>query len=254
MPIQSLNSVEKDGFFRGLLIGRPGNGKTIAAGGWPGKTLVFDADNRATPLLDFYPERKGEIDRLVLTAGNYRESVDVVNSQIIKPVYQNYIFDGITAFSTLLIIMMMNAKGEGVGKITKSGIAVPSWDEFNGEAIILSQFLEALKSIKGNVFVTGHPVKKTDMKGEVTESIISFGTKVPSMVYGYFDNVFYFDYEFAVMGTNTNIKRIVRTSPSATYKEAKCAYTKVPDVIDITSPARTYKPGFGLYDKIKEFI
>jgi len=250
MPKQ-LSKVEIDKNFRALLVGPTGRGKTIAASSWPGKTLIIDFDNRHKPIIDWYPDRLDEIEVEVITPLNYWDTFHpLVNRLTTANPYQNIVIDGITSLSNTTVVMQMIVKGADPksGKITKGGVAVPSWDEFNGEAMLITQLLETLKSIKCNLFVTAHPVFKTRIEGTKSikeTSIISFGTKLAPMIPSYFDEVYYFDYEFDI-NSGKPVKRNVFTAPTGDYPDAKTALKGLPMKFDITNR--------NFYDLMKEFL
>jgi AAA domain-containing protein len=251
MPIQ-LSKVPTDKNFRALFIGPTGRGKTIAASSWPGKTLIVDFDHRHKPVIDWFPERLDEISIEVIYPRNYWDTfVPLINDlESGKLRFDNVSIDGITTLSNTTVVMQMIAKGMGPekGKITKGGVAVPSWDEFNGEAMLITQLLETLKSIRCNLFVTAHPVQKTRIEGTKSireTSIISFGTKLAPMVPTYFDEVYAFDYEFDI-NSGKPVKRYVYTAPTADYPDVKSALKGLPPRLDIT--------GKNLYDVMKEYL
>lgn len=237
--------------FRALFVGPTGRGKTIAAASWPGKTLIIDFDNRHKPVIDWYPERLGEIEVEVITPVNYWDTFHpLINKLVNINPYQNIIVDGITSLSNTTVVMQMIVKGQDpkAGKFTKGGVPVPSWDEFNGEAMLITQLLETLKSLKCNLFVTGHPVSKTQIEGTKTiktSSIISFGTKLGPMIPAYFDEVYYFEYEFDI-NSGKPVKRLVNTAATGDYPDAKTAIKGMPPQLNIT--------GKNLYDEIKAYL
>lgn len=258
----NLNSETYEKFFKGLFVGGTGRGKTIAASSWPGKTLILDFDGRHKPIIDWYPERvkAGDFTAEIITPENFWTHFKPLVNNIVKyNPYQNVILDGITTLSTTTIVMQMMAKGsfanwfgkkeEGM-KITSGGIAVPGWDEMNGETMIISTLLETLKSLKCNLFITAHPVTRTainaNKKATRYYSITTFGPKVESIIPTYFDEVFYFDYKVDIdnMGKEI-IKRTCYTGPSEDYFEAKCSL-KMPKEIDYTNK--------NLYDCVKDYL
>lgn len=263
MPI-SLEDSNDDKNFRGLFIGPTGTGKTCMACSFPGKILVFDFDKRFKPLKTFYPERLKEIEIEVITTKNYRTTFHtMVNDLQNNNPYDLILLDGITGLSTTTVVMQMEMKGDylsggsgaGGGKVVKGGISVPSWDEFNGEAMIITGLLESLKSLKCNLIVTAHPIHKADMKGNKWRDIVAYGTKTGPMIPGYFDNVFYFDYDYdGVMSSTGAPKRKVYTRPTQEFPGAKNAYQEMPGVIDVTVDEGLARPGQGLYEKIKDYI
>jgi hypothetical protein len=264
MPI-NLSNANYEKFFRGLFVSPTGRGKTIAASSWPGKTLVLDFDGRHRPIIDWYPERVKAGDFVVeeTNPANFWSKFKPCIDELCKfNPYQNIILDGITTLSTTTVVMQMLVKGswadwgnkktdEGKGqKVNTGGVMVPSWDEFNGEAMIISTLLETLKSFKCNLFVTAHPIQRTaiDAKKKASKytSITTFGPKIESIIPAYFDEVWYFDYVVDTdnMGKEV-IKRTCYTSPCEDYMEAKTAL-KVPKSFDYTDK--------NLYDCVKEYL
>lgn len=265
----NLNSEKYSKRFRALFVGPTGRGKTIAAASFPGRTLDIDFDSRHRPIIDWFPER--------VAAGDY--AVQEVNADnfwpIFKPLmdglkqhnpYENIILDGITSLSTTTVVMQMKVKGSFQNwfgkdkgnsddtkgsKITSGGIMVPGWDEFNGEAMIISTLLEYLRSLDCNLFVTAHPVRRTlineKKKAEKYTSITTFGPKVESIIPTYFDEVWYFDYRVDTDAQGRElIRRTCYTQPSEDYFEAKTALKGIPASIDYTDK--------NLYDLVKEYL
>jgi hypothetical protein len=261
----NLNNVSYEKFFRGLFVSPTGRGKTIGASSWPGKTLILDFDGRHRPIIDWYPERVKAGDFVVeeVNPANFWTKFKPCIDGLCKyNEYQNILLDGITTLSTTTVVMQMLVKGswadwgnkkadEGKGqKINTGGVMVPSWDEFNGEAMIISTLLETLKSMKCNLFVTAHPIQRTKIepnkKASKYTSITTFGPKIESIIPAYFDEVWYFDYEVASDNNGQEvIKRTCYTSPCEDYLEAKTAL-KIPKMIDYT--------GKNLYDCVKDYL
>jgi len=264
----NLNSEKYEKFVKALFVGPTGRGKTIAASSWPGKTMIYDFDDRHRPVIDWYSERvkNGDFSVESIHPRNFWTTfVPSVKALGSHNPYDNIIVDGITTLTTTTVTMQMIAKGsfdnwfekrgtedaKGQGKVTSGGIAVPGWDEFNGEAMIVSTLLETLKSFKCNVFITAHPVQRTridpsNKKSSKYTSLVTFGPKVESLIPTYFDEVWYFDYKVDTdsMGREL-IKRTCYTHPSEDYMEAKTAM-KIPKEIDYTDK--------NLYDVIKDFL
>ena len=259
----NLNSTKYENFVRALLVGATGRGKTIAAASWPGKTLVLDFDGRHRPIINWYPDRVKAGDFVVeeITPYNFWSVFKplVAGLATYNP-YQNIILDGVTSLSTCTVVMQMLVKGSfqhfdptkkvDGAKITAGGIMVPTWDEFNGEAMVISTLLESLRSLKCNLFLTAHPVQRT-MIGEKNKanrytSITTFGPKIESIIPTYFDEVWYFDYK---VDSAPNGKEIIRrtcyTQPCEDYFEAKSALG-LPPQIDYTNK--------NLYDCMKDYL
>lgn len=205
-----------------LLIGKPGSGKTLAGASFheAGPSEFIDFDGRMKPVNLYYPKARihfSKFDVTNLETFAYHYIPDLVK---VCP-YRNVQLAGITALSTVAISYQMFARRAGNDplKKTKGGLMVPSWDEFNGEAMIIGQVLDALKALPCNVFVEAHPVTRLDItKAEKYTSLVAFGPKVESLIPGYFDEIWYFTSEIGIQG---DISYVVYTKPSAEYPMAK---------------------------------
>lgn len=257
----NLNSEKYEKFVKALLVAPTGRGKTIGAASWPGRTLVLDFDDRHRPIIDWFPERvaAGDFDVESITAKNFWSVFKpLMNNLGTHNPYANILCDGITSMSNCTVMTQMMAKGgfdnwfkrEDKGsKITTGGVMVPGWDEFNGEAMLMSLVLEMLKAFKCNLFVTAHPVQRTKIEGTKSvkySSITTFGPKIESIIPTYFDEVWYMDYRLEADDKGkTYIKRVCYTSPCDDYLEAKTAKS-FPPAIDYTDK--------NLYDLMKDYL
>lgn len=245
----NIKKVATDKNFRGLFIGPTGRGKTIAAASFPGKVLVIDFDRRYEPLVDWYPDRD-DIDIEVITAGNYWTVFHpLIERLAVSNPYSTIILDGITGCSNTTISMQLIARGshkdkDFAPKTTKGGIPVASWDEFNGETSAITTLLEILKGLNCNLIVTAHPVEKTTGGGNKWTSIVAYGNKLGPMIPGYFNEVYFIDYEFGL--SSNDIKRVVLTRPTDRYPDCKTAMTNLPARFDITDK--------NFYDLLKPYI
>jgi AAA domain len=208
--------------FMVLLIGKPGSGKTLSGVSFheSGPMEFIDFDGRMKPVKLYYPKArihysKFDVSNLEKFAYNY------IPDLVKDCPYKNVQLAGITALSTVAISyqMFQRRAGNDPLKKTRGGLMVPSWDEFNGEAMIIGQVLDALKALPCNVFVEAHPVTRTDItKAEKYTSLVAFGPKVESLIPGYFDEIWYFTSEFGIQG---DLKYVVYTKPSNEYPLAK---------------------------------
>lgn len=257
----NLNQIKKDSNFRALFIGPSGMGKTLSAASWPGKTLIFDFDNRYMPILSWYPERvkAGEFEIFQVNAknllqgpNNFKDEVDkLLNS---NP-YANIILDGITTMTNTALNMQMVAKGKDTigGQFIfdkDNKLVVPTWPEFSGLAMIVSSFLEIIKGFNCNFFVTAHPVMRSDMKtGRKYETIVYAGPKGESIIPNYFDDVYDFDIEAAGISAGQGSRRIVTTEMGPNSPLSKTAIKGLPAKIDITAPKQPT-----LYEQVKKYL
>lgn len=196
--------------FMGLFISDNGNGKTVAAASWPGPIKFYDFDGRMQPVKLFYPNRRDISYDIV--------GVDTVRPQGSFPGSLNFtdfckefedlqercpwatvVIDSITALTATIVMFMLGIKRrEGGGKKLSGGIQVPTWDEFNGETATVQQILDVAKILPCNVIFTAHPIDKSiDTGGTMKKarSIAAYGTKTPSIIPIYFNEIYQFGVE-----------------------------------------------------------
>lgn len=206
--------------FKGLFIGATGNRKTASACSWheAGPLWVGDFDGKLDVVKEIMPNADVEYD--TFGPHNYYKFLKTVGEklQFMEQKKGTVVIDSFTMLTTSIIGWQMDIKtGGGSAKVTKSGLVVPSWDEFNGEASEVTKLLEMIKLAKCNVILTAHPVKKTKIdgdKGTVVESIASMGVKSPDLVPGYFKEVYYFSL-VPNIDANKGPDFVVQTQPSA---------------------------------------
>ena len=239
-----------------LFISDNGNGKTVAAASFPGPIKFFDFDGRMQPVKLFYPNRR-DID------------YDLVGMEAVRPnasfpgcisfmdfakqfedlqdrcPWATVVVDSITALTATAVGFQLGIKAkDGKGKKLSSGIQVPTWDEFNGETSVVQQILDVAKVLPCNVIFTAHPVDKSiDMGGTLKKarSIAAYGTKTPSLVPIYFNEIYQFGIE-PPAAPNEPAQRFVLTQP--TGKDMAKTALPLPPRINITG-----KP---LYPILKE--
>lgn len=190
-----------------LLVGKNGNGKTVQVASFaeagPGK--IFDFDGRMDSIKAVYPDLDIEYDTYGVREVKNPDGSSKIKSldQFMKEFidltkscpYKWICVDSITSLTTTCINYQMVIKG-GENKTTKGGVQVPSWDEFNGEAMMVSRMLDIAKMLPCHVIFTAHPVQKMDINNQkITESIVSFGVKVPNLIPGYFNEIFFLEME-----------------------------------------------------------
>jgi hypothetical protein len=201
----NLKSKRLGGIFRGLFVGVTGVGKTVAAGSFPGPMMVYDFDDRVEPLRQFYPNRD-DIEYKTVVSGKVRHRRDAINfkdwCQEFEDLqdrcdYETIIIDSFTSLSNCSIQYQMGINTDP--KLSKGGIEIPFMDEYKGETQVASQILEVMKNLECHVIFTAHPVNKLMLTkpGEMESmrsyrSITAHGTKTPSFVPNYFNEMHYF--------------------------------------------------------------
>ena len=239
-----------------LFISDNGNGKTVAAASFPGPIKFYDFDGRMQPVKLFYPNRK-DIDYDIVGIEEQRPTGDYPGCigfmQFAKQFeelqdrcpWATVVVDSFTALTAVAVGFQLGIKArEGKGKKLSSGIQVPSWDEFNGEASVVQQILDVAKILPCNMIFTAHPVDKSiDTGGTLKKarSIAAYGTKTPSLVPIYFNEIYQFGIE-PPSAPDQPAQRFVLTQP--TGKDMAKTALPLPPRIDITN-----KP---LYPILKE--
>lgn len=211
-----------DDKFMALFIGKPGAGKTLAGASFyeAGPMEFADFDGRMKPVKLHYPN--ADINYTKFNITNILKFTDSYLPNLLQRCdYKTFQLAGITSFTNTAVMMQMAMRrgSNEIGKVTKGGIMVPSWDEYSGEAMMLSQSLDMLRALPCNVIVEAHPVARINMESATKyTSIVSFGPKVESVIPAYFDEIWYFTTEFDIDGL---LKYVVNTRPSSEFPLAK---------------------------------
>lgn len=205
-----------------LFIGKPGTGKTLAGASFRelGPMEFLDFDDRMQPVKLFYPELDIDYDKF--NVGNLEDFAYKFMPDLLKRCdYKVVQLAGLTSLTVTAVTYQMHQKRGGDNlKKTKGGLMVPSWDEFNGEAMIVSQVLDMMKALPATIIMEAHPVARSKMGGDGTSysSLTAFGPKVESLVPGYFNEIYYFTTETDMQGVT---KYVCRTKPNEEYPLAK---------------------------------
>jgi AAA domain len=215
----SAESIQPDGKFMGLFIGRSGSGKTAAALSFPHPIKVLDLDQRIRGGLmpwivkkgidydSFPPKQQG----IIFTKLNEVFTTLQVGCNMGTNVYETLVVDSITwaAIDLLLDAMPLTHSGsssrESGKKIGTMEIAGPSDYQFQSTGIY--QILAFLKSLPiKNIIVTAHIVNKWGRKknsegkiidpygpSEIIGDQLSLTDKLAENVPSSFDHVFLFE-------------------------------------------------------------
>lgn len=243
---QKISSIKPGGLIRALFIGENGTGKSTAAASFPEPILFYDFDKRMMPVRNQFPQK--DIDFITVDVKNFGGFRDHLESLQDRNRYRTIVGpDSFTSFTTLCVVYQILLRG-GDAKATKGGIAIPGFDEYNGETMLASSVIEILKSLNCNIIVTAHPLTKTESiggKSVRSRVITSYGTKIATMLPGYFDEIYNFMIEPAI-SVKDKPRRVVHTQHMGTDL-AKSAIPALPAEVDITDR-------YDFYDVLQSYI
>lgn len=231
----STKDINKETGLKILLYSENGFGKSIAAGSFykAGPIRVWDFDGRMKPLSTYYPGV--DINYDTFDSDNFRQFLDELETLQDKCPWKTIVLDSVTSASNACVVYQLKMKDKL--KTTKGGLPATSWDEINGETVLFTKALEACKLIhrKFNTHIiwTCHPVAKTIITDEGSKritSLVAYGNKIPSIIPGYFDEIYSFTLD--KVGIDS-FKRVVNTVPKNDFP-GKTAM-KLPNSFDITN-------------------
>jgi len=224
-----------------LLVAEHGLGKSgLAASFYKGGPLkFFDFDGRLDGVRRLFPHvKKGEIQYETygpMREGKFKSIIDFSKDwqALAKSCpFETVVLDGLASMTNTSIVFQMISRGAAQynqlptaladpqqrEKLTKGGIPVPSWDEFNGEAMFMCEVFDIAKILPCNVILTSWPRAKTNiLTKEVKESLVTFGVKTPDMVPGYFNEIWRVIARAKSMEQGADVGRYLLTQPYGDY-------------------------------------
>jgi len=253
-----LNDVKLGSRIMALLVAEHGIGKSGLAASFykQGPIHFFDFDGRMDGVRRLFPHvPKGSISYETygpMREGKTKSIIDFskdIRALVKKCPYKTIVLDGLASMTNTSVVFQMISRGAAqIGqlpnemadpkakeKVTKGGIPVPSWDEFNGEAMFMCEIFDICKILPCNVILTSWPVLRTKIEGnktEVKESLVTFGVKTPGMVPGYFNEIWRVISRTKGMEASAEVERVVLTQPYGDY----VAKTSLPIPSEIVLP------------------
>lgn len=247
-----LNDVVLGSRIMALLVAEHGIGKSGLAASFykEGPMKYFDFDGRMDGVRRLYPHLpKGSIEYETygpMREGRVKSIIDFskdLRALVKSCPYKTIVLDGLASMTNTSVVFQMitrgaasvdqlppelaipqaraEAKAKGGEKITKGGIPIPSWDEFNGEAMFMCEVFDICKVLPCNVILTSWPVTRTMITAtegtKIKESLVTFGVKTPGMVPGYFNEIWRVITESKGMEANSDVNRYVVTQPYGDY-------------------------------------
>ncbi len=244
-----LNEVPLGKRIMALLVSEHGIGKSGLAASFykEGPVHYFDFDGRMDGVKRLYPHvKKGSISFETygpMNEGKFKSAIQFMKDleALAKNCpYQTIVLDSLASMTNTSVVFQMISRGAASmsqlpvemgnardkdknlkDKQTKGGIPVPSWDEFNGEAMFMCEVFDICKILPCNVILTSWPVTRTKIEvgggTSVKESLVTFGVKTPGMVPGYFNEIWRVITEAKGMEANSDVGRYLITQPYGDY-------------------------------------
>ena len=237
--------------FMGMFIGPNGFGKTGAAASFhkAGPMKFYDFDGRMSTVKLLYPD--ADITYVTYGPENFITFQEDYQLDCKMNKYATLVIDSFTSLSMTTITFQMRLKGVDKGKILRSGLAVTTWDEINGETMLISMLIDTLKMFRGNVIFTAHPINKTEITSggsNKVRTIAAYGNKIPQIAPGYFDEIYTFDIHSS---GNPDVppKRVIYTIP--VMGDFGKSSLGLPQKVEFDSFGKTDLP---LYDKLTKIL
>lgn len=212
-----------------LFKSSPGFGKTLAAASFAVEGPVYLAywdKSKPVELTTFFTEKRfGSLAKKILDNIEYDVyGSDNANMYLNKLIdftsdcrYFAIINDSITFMTAGAVNWSMNF-GKDAKLKKKIKDVLPDWDEYKVETSIVSQCIDISKKLPCHVIWTAHPLASVSLSGSGssmkvtrTNPIVSYGSKVASMVPGSFTEIYHFSQQQDYTGGKSNKRYIVNT-------------------------------------------
>ncbi len=197
-----------------LMKGAPGFGKTLAAASFAllGPTYIAYFDKKKPiELLTFFTDKRfgskakkilDNIEYDIYGANNAHEYLNKMNRLAGDCRYSTIITDSVTNLTAAAVNWSLGFRKVGGKKDKENKEAqqmIPDFDEYKVETSLVSQSLDIQKTLPCNIIWTAHPLagikvegSGTSVKITKTNPIVSYGSKVASMIPGNFTEIYHF--------------------------------------------------------------
>ena len=194
-----------------ILKGEPATRKTSAAASFPGTTKWWDADHKIGSL--WTPKQKG----LVAAEIDYEEIntyIDLKPKLIQQTKYNPYDNTVIDSLSNLIDRQLYAWSKDGK-KITR-GIKVNEIEDWLAESTMITELMEIIEEISGNVFLICHVWKsEQEILGSpvrILRQIVTGGKKAAAKLPSKFNEVWHFQSEAGIETETTEYKCLFENS------------------------------------------
>src|SRR5712664_335067 len=223
------SSITPDNNISFLFKSSPGFGKTLAAASFAVEGPVYLAywdKSKPVELLTYFTEKRfGSLAKKILDNIEYdvygSENANAYLNKLIDFTHDCRYFaiinDSITFMTAGAVNWSMNfGKDPKLKKKIKD--VLPDWDEYKVETSIVSQCIDISKSLPCHSIWTAHPFASVSLSGSGssmrvvrTNPLVSYGSKVASMIPGSFTEIYHFSQQSDYSSGKSSKKYIVNT-------------------------------------------
>lgn len=183
-----LGELKTEGKSKLLILGDPGEGKTVFSCSFPGPILLLDFDGKADSAAMFYKQDKERLNFIEVKDYSSSLSNDPINElnmlidkELIpqqkagKLEYKTIIIDSITTFSAAVLQHIVNTNPGIKRNPTKQGVQ-PGLQDYGILKREFKKLIPGLLSLDCNIIMTGHySVNKDDLTGEISRQPLMDG-------------------------------------------------------------------------------
>lgn len=231
-----LSEVKTTNQFKLLIMGEPGEGKTVLACSFPGPALLLDFDGKADSAASFYKGQDlvNHIDVEELNASLVDDPIQKLNEIIDKKLipqqregkleYKTIILDSVTTFSRAVLNHIVKTN-PGIKRVASKQGVQPGMQDYGILRREFAKLIPGLLSLPCNIVMTAHiDAKKDDLTGEISRGPVMDGSFSQELGI-YFKEVW-------VLSTEKG-KRMAQTQSNFKFK-CRSQIKGLPEKLDVT--------------------
>ena len=216
------SELSQENYFRGLIYGDAGTGKTCLAASFPGPIEYWDFDSKLTSAVRYLPsigkaEQLQQIDVYQFGGLPVKERIPAweARSRLIdaavaakQPLhFKTLVLDSLTMFSYFLMEDYVNRSQLGIKRAANSY----SQQDYGIFASHMTRILTGILTLKANVVVIGHiDTDKDENTGMIVRKPLVTGQKIAPLLPAWFEDVY-------VARVDKDGKRFLQTQPADGY-------------------------------------
>ena len=224
-----------------ILKGEPGTRKSTAAGSFPGTTKWYDLDHKIGSL--WTPKQKGLIPAQIdyEELDTYTQLKPKLLSQVRSNSHDNTVIDSLSNMIDRQLYTWVQA-----GNKTVKGVKVNTIEDYMAESVVITELMEIIDQIPGNVFLVCHVWKSEQEQlnepTRILRQIVTAGRKAAAKIPSKFNEIWHFQTEAGIEAGTTNYKCFFENTGADFARTA----LGIPPQIDWTNKS--------FYDCIKNYI